>query len=130
MRDEPAPPGAIALQDLQVQVRGRRLLGPLDARFLPGRITALLGPNGAGKSTLLSVLTGWRQPDAGTVHWQGRPLQQISAAAPARQCALVAQDTQVAADFRVHELWWRWACWRRGRPTPRPACARPSPSAV
>lgn len=108
MHDDIRPAGAIALQAVQVhgQVRGRgrRLLGPLDAQFQPGRVTAVLGPNGAGKSTLLSVLTGWRRPDVGSVHWQGRPLQQISPAALARQRALVAQDTAVAADFRVHEL--------------------------
>lgn len=108
MRDDTGAVGVIALQAVQVhgQVRGRgrRLLGPLDAQFQPGRVTAVLGPNGAGKSTLLSVLTGWRRPDVGSVHWQGRPLPQISPAALARQRALVAQDTAVAADFRVHEL--------------------------
>lgn len=99
-----AQPDGIVLQALQVRHGARRLLGPLDAQLRPGRVTAVLGPNGAGKSTLLSVLTGWRRPDAGRIDWQGRPLAGWTTAALARQRALVAQDTQVAADFRVHEL--------------------------
>jgi ABC-2 type transport system ATP-binding protein len=33
----------------------------------PGEIVGLLGPNGAGKSTTIKILTGYLQPDHGTV---------------------------------------------------------------
>lgn len=36
-----------------------------------GEIVGLLGPNGAGKTTLIKILTGYLQPDAGTVQVDG-----------------------------------------------------------
>lgn len=37
----------------------------------PGQIVGLLGPNGAGKTTIIKILTGYLQPDAGTVSVDG-----------------------------------------------------------
>ncbi|MGL4647878.1 MAG: ATP-binding cassette domain-containing protein, partial [Caldilineaceae bacterium] len=37
----------------------------------PGEIVGLLGPNGAGKTTLLKILTGYLQPDEGSVTIDG-----------------------------------------------------------
>lgn len=39
-----------------------------------GTIKALIGPNGAGKSTLFNCLTGFDQPDSGTVEFKGRQI--------------------------------------------------------
>ncbi|RME75094.1 MAG: ATP-binding cassette domain-containing protein, partial [Chloroflexi bacterium] len=51
--------------------------GPIEAlkgisfRVAPGEIVGLLGPNGAGKSTTIKILTGYLQPDGGTVRVNG-----------------------------------------------------------
>ena len=37
----------------------------------PGEIVGLLGPNGAGKTTAIQILTGYLQPDDGTVYVNG-----------------------------------------------------------
>jgi branched-chain amino acid transport system ATP-binding protein len=50
-----------------------------------GRITALIGPNGAGKTTLFAVVAGFLEPDAGSVHFDGRD---ITGLAPPRICRL------------------------------------------
>jgi ABC-2 type transport system ATP-binding protein len=47
--------------------------GPIEAlrgvtfHVAPGEIVGLLGPNGAGKTTTIKILTGYLQPDDGTV---------------------------------------------------------------
>ena len=38
-----------------------------------GTIFGLLGPNGAGKTTLIRIITGITAPDAGFVHFNGKP---------------------------------------------------------
>ncbi|MEI8110225.1 MAG: ATP-binding cassette domain-containing protein [Chitinophagia bacterium] len=41
-----------------------------------GEIVGFLGPNGAGKSTTLKMITGYIQPDAGTIYVEGISVQQ------------------------------------------------------
>ncbi|PWH13648.1 MAG: hypothetical protein DDG58_13690 [Ardenticatenia bacterium] len=51
--------------------------GPIEAlrgvsfRVAPHEVVGLLGPNGAGKSTTIRILTGYLQPDSGTVTVDG-----------------------------------------------------------
>ncbi len=42
-------------------------LEELDARFLPGELSAVVGPSGSGKSTLLGLLAGMDVPDEGEI---------------------------------------------------------------
>ena len=43
----------------------------------PGCFKILVGPSGCGKSTLFDALTGVTPLDAGTISWQGRPLNHL-----------------------------------------------------
>jgi branched-chain amino acid transport system ATP-binding protein len=40
-----------------------------------GQICGLIGPNGSGKTTLVNVITGVYKPTAGTVSFEGKPIQ-------------------------------------------------------
>ncbi|MEM9137826.1 MAG: cyclic peptide export ABC transporter, partial [Cyanobacteria bacterium P01_F01_bin.42] len=53
-------------------------LGPINLAIQPGEILFVVGGNGSGKSTLLKLLTGLYQPDSGSIHWDGSPLDEIN----------------------------------------------------
>jgi ABC-2 type transport system ATP-binding protein len=43
----------------------------------PGQVFGFVGPNGAGKTTAMRIVLGVLQPDAGSVRWQGRPVDEV-----------------------------------------------------
>jgi len=49
-------------------------LGPLDLDIAAGEFFSVVGPSGCGKSTLLDVLAGLNPPSAGTVSFEGKPV--------------------------------------------------------
>jgi branched-chain amino acid transport system ATP-binding protein len=51
--------GLAALDDVSIRLRSREICG-------------LIGPNGSGKTTLVNVLTGFQQPESGTIHLGGK----------------------------------------------------------
>ncbi len=74
----------------------------LDVR--EGELVALLGRNGAGKSTLLDIVAGLREPDAGQVRLDERPLRQWGANARARLVAHLPQAVRPDLPFLAGEL--------------------------
>jgi phospholipid/cholesterol/gamma-HCH transport system ATP-binding protein len=51
----------------------------LDMQVEQGEVFGVIGGSGAGKSVLLRTILGLRRPDAGSVRFLGRDLQQLSA---------------------------------------------------
>jgi simple sugar transport system ATP-binding protein len=47
----------------------------IDLKVMPQQIHAILGENGAGKSTLMKIIYGAVQPDAGSIHFDGKLVQ-------------------------------------------------------
>lgn len=72
------PPEAHS-DDVRVKVRGLTLkardandrLEAIDLDIRPGEILGIAGVDGSGQRGLVKVLTGARQPTAGTIHWDG-----------------------------------------------------------
>jgi len=61
----------IEVADLTKAYGPVRALRGVSFHVAPGEIVGLLGPNGAGKSTAMKILTGYLQPDDGTVKVDG-----------------------------------------------------------
>ena len=76
-------------------------------RVMPGQIHAVLGENGAGKSTLMKIIYGAVQPDAGTMRWNGEPVQ-VKSPAAARQLgiSMVYQHFSLFETLTVAENVW------------------------
>lgn len=87
-----------AYDDRTPVLRGVSLDVPADA------IVGILGPNGSGKTTILRILAGTRQPQRGTVTFEGAPLARFSRSALARRMAVVPQETQLAFDYTAGEV--------------------------
>ena len=84
---------------------GRRwLVADASLRVSPGWFTAVVGPNGAGKSSLLRLLSGEQVPARGSVHLNGRALEQCSLPERARQRAVLSQHLAVEAPFTALEV--------------------------
>ena len=78
---EPAPGGAVVQQAHPIRTEGvSKHFGPVVAlrdvtmTLRKGEVLGLIGDNGAGKSKLIKIITGFHQPDGGTVGARGRSL--------------------------------------------------------
>ncbi|MGM1018173.1 MAG: heme ABC transporter ATP-binding protein [Actinomycetota bacterium] len=89
---------------LSVELGGRMLLRDISLRLHAGEVLVLVGPNGAGKSTLLGALVGDVTPAAGTVLWDGAPVERISPRRRARMRAVLLQSNEVSFPFTVAEV--------------------------
>jgi simple sugar transport system ATP-binding protein len=68
-----------------------------------GEVLALVGDNGAGKSTLIKILSGFHQPDSGTITAMGKPVRFNSPLdARAQGIETVYQDLAMIGDLSVY----------------------------
>jgi osmoprotectant transport system ATP-binding protein len=67
-------------------------LQPTELTIPAGQTTALIGPSGCGKSTLLRLLMGLLEPSAGTVRFDGTPVNAQTAQELRRRMGYVIQD--------------------------------------
>ncbi|MFD9306290.1 ABC transporter ATP-binding protein [Streptomyces sp. NPDC060048] len=94
----------ITAEGLSWSVSGTPVVREVGLDVAPGETVGLLGPNGSGKSSLLRCLAGLREPDAGTVLYDGVSVQGWSARRIARSVAFVEQDSALDTDLRVADV--------------------------
>ena len=63
------------LEGVDKRFTGTHALKGVTLDFMPGEVHAIVGENGAGKSTLIKILTGVYTRSAGTIRWEGRPIE-------------------------------------------------------
>ena len=81
--------GSLVAEGVRVAFGGVVAVAGIDMIAQPGRVTSLIGPNGAGKTTLLNLVSGFQQPDSGTVRVgdreiTGQPAHDVARAGLAR----------------------------------------------
>jgi branched-chain amino acid transport system ATP-binding protein len=69
--------GKLSVSGIAVSFGGITALDDVSLEVSQGEVLGVIGPNGAGKTTLFNVICGFVTPDAGTMHWRGRPLTGI-----------------------------------------------------
>ena len=69
----------LALEGIDVQLSGRRIVEDVSLEVPSADRLAVLGPSGAGKSTLLRVVAGLERPSAGRVLVDGRDVTRVPA---------------------------------------------------
>jgi len=80
----------------------QRALDDVSFSISSGEIIGILGPNGAGKSTLMKVITGYLQPDGGTVLVNGMLVGENSLAIR-RQIGYLPENNPLYTDLYVSE---------------------------
>jgi branched-chain amino acid transport system ATP-binding protein len=69
-----------------------------------GEILGVIGPNGSGKSTFFNLVTGFLKPNAGTVTFEGKEIQQLTAPQIVRMgLARTFQGTRLFPRLSVRE---------------------------
>jgi simple sugar transport system ATP-binding protein len=78
-------------------------LRDVNLRLHRGEVLGLLGDNGAGKSTLMKILTGFYQPSAGQLYFEGNPVH-FRSVAHARSLGIEAvyQDLALVDQLSVY----------------------------
>lgn len=84
----------LSCSDLDVRVADRVLVQRLTLPIHRGNMTCVLGRNGAGKTLTLHTLCGARAPAAGSLLFDGRPLDHWPRRLLAQRLGLLSQTTE------------------------------------
>jgi len=84
----------LELDDISVDLGGKRVVDHVSFTLAEGEIGCLLGPSGCGKTTLLRTIAGFQAPGTGCVRLAGEPVADPRHQVPpeARQVGMVFQD--------------------------------------
>src|SRR5690606_8667455 len=81
---------------------GLRAVHDVSLSLEAGTLSALIGPNGAGKTTLFALMSGFIEPDAGRVLFDGRD---ITGQAPERNARLgLTRTFQIVQPFAAQTV--------------------------
>ena len=90
-------PALLSVIDLRKSFGAVKVADASSFNVAEGEAVGILGPNGAGKTSLFNLITGALRPDGGTIHFDGRDITKLPAAA---RCKMgVARSFQIPQPF-------------------------------
>ena len=94
----------LQVRGLQVYYGNIHAARGIDLDIAAGEFVAILGPNGAGKSTLLKAIAGVQPARAGTIHLDGKAIDDLPTASRIRQgLGAIPEARQLFPDMTVRE---------------------------
>jgi branched-chain amino acid transport system ATP-binding protein len=75
----------LSVHNLSLTLGNQKILNDISFEVEQGEIIGLIGPNGSGKTTLFNVLSGFLQPNNGSITFQGKNITQLSPAKRAQR---------------------------------------------
>jgi iron complex transport system ATP-binding protein len=94
----------IELHQASLQLDHREVLSGVSVRVEAGEIRSVIGPNGAGKSSMLALLSGERQPSAGSCLLESKPLKSYGIEDLSQRLAILHQQSSLDFPFTVDEV--------------------------
>jgi simple sugar transport system ATP-binding protein len=96
-------PDAIRAEHLSMRFGPVEALTDVTMHVAPGEVLGLIGDNGAGKSTLIKIITGFHQPDTGTIWLSGSEVR-LRSVSHARSLGIetVYQDLALIPELSVY----------------------------
>ena len=91
-------PSHLQVENLSVSFNGFKAVKGISLMVDKGELRCLIGPNGAGKTTALDLICGRTRPSTGSIHYNGRELQNLEEYEIAR--AGVGRKFQVPSVFK------------------------------
>ena len=79
-------------------------LESINVTISQGCFCGIIGPNGSGKTTLLKCISGYLNPNTGTVSISGKDVDKMPARTLAKRMALVQQHASLEYDFTVMDI--------------------------
>jgi iron complex transport system ATP-binding protein len=95
---------SLDLDQVSVDIAGRRIVTGISIAVADGHFTGLLGPNGSGKSTILKTVYRVHRPASGRMLLDGADLLSLRPKRTAQRIAVVTQESTSEFDFSVREI--------------------------
>jgi len=76
---EPVDAALLRVEGLSRNFGSVQAVDAIDFAMADGQIKAVIGPNGAGKTTLFDMIAGVTPPSGGSILFDGRPIERLSA---------------------------------------------------
>ena len=93
----------IRAENISFAVQNHTILSDISLKIAKGQFVVLIGPNGSGKSSLLRCLSGWHQPQKGSVTLHNTAISKIAPHIRAQHLAWLPQRLHLSEPILVQE---------------------------